>query len=250
MIRTVIIEDERLIANELRNMLQKISGEINVLAILPSVRESLEYFSGNEKVDLIFSDVRLSDGLSFEIFSQVKVPSPVIFITAYEQFIVNAFEHNGIDYLLKPVDERDLNKALLRYKTLEKHFTNHQHILNVFKESKKKSRMVVKKGVEYITLKVEDVALIYTENKVVYVIDKNGKKYVGDKNLTELELELDNNLFFRANRQYIINIGVVKSYKAFEKVKLQVDLLMPELNHHIVISQEAAPDFRKWISEL
>jgi DNA-binding LytR/AlgR family response regulator len=249
MIQTIIIEDEKLIAAELKRLVSDVSPEINVQATLSSVAESVEYFSTNQNADLIFSDVQLPDGLSFDIFSRVKVMSPVIFITAYDQFIVNAFEHNGIDYLLKPVDERDLRKAFLRYKTLEKHFTGHQPVLDMVKP-RKKNRLMVKKGIENIALKLDEVALLYTENKIVYVIDQNGRKYLADKNLSELELELDSDLFFRANRQYIINIGIIKSYKTYEKVKLEVDLLMPNLNHHIVISQETAPDFRKWISEL
>ena len=103
---------------------------------------------------------------------------------------------------------------------------------------------------ENIPLPLQDIVIIYTENKLVYVIDKDGKKYIADKHLSELEYELDSTLFFRVNRQYIINIGFVKSYRTYEKVKLQIDLTMPELHHHIIISQEMAPCFRKWVNGL
>ncbi|KAK6020519.1 LytTr DNA-binding domain protein, partial [Ostertagia ostertagi] len=161
----------------------------------------------------------------------------------YDNFIVNAFEHNGIDYLLKPIDEKDLAKAIVRYKTLESHFNQHQTFVNSFLH-KPKERMIVRRGIENIALRVDDIVIAYTENKVVYVLDKDGKKYLSDKNLGELHQQLDNRVFFRANRQYVVNIAFVKSYKTYEKV----DLTMPLSNHHIVVSQEMAPGFRKWMN--
>ena len=249
MIKAIIIEDERMIADEFKRMLNQVSGEMAIIGTFSTVRDSVEYLSGNEAPDLIFSDVQLPDGLSFDIFNKVSIQSPVIFVTAYDQFIVNAFEHNGIDYLLKPVDERDLSKALNKYKTLEKHFTGYHSFVNTFRQ-KTRSRLIVKKGIENISLRTDDIVIIYTEDKLVFIIDREGRKYRVDKNLAELEEELDKTVFFRANRQYIVNISFIKSYKAYEKVKLQVDLAMPALNHHIVVSQEVAPFFRKWISEL
>jgi DNA-binding LytR/AlgR family response regulator len=248
MIKTVIIEDEKKIAEEFNTMLLKASTETEVLATFSTVRESVEYFSVNKAPDLIFSDVQLSDGLCFDIFNQVNIVSPIVFVTGYDKFMLNAFEHNGIDYLLKPVDEKDLGRTLAKYKTLENHFVDHSFI-RYFRQ-RTKTRLLVRKGIENIALPIRDIAIIYTENKLAYVIDKEGKKYITDKHLGELEQELDETIFFRVNRQYIINIEFVKSYKPYEKVKLQVDLVMPDLHHHIVISQEMAPCFRKWISEL
>ncbi|MGK2864929.1 MAG: LytR/AlgR family response regulator transcription factor [Chitinophagaceae bacterium] len=249
MIRTVIIEDEKLIAEEFRRMLLKSSTETEVLGSFSTVKESIDYLSAHAAPDLIFSDVQLPDGMSFDIFNQVPVKSPVVFVTGYDRFILNAFEHNGIDYLLKPVDEKDIEKALLKYKTLQNHFTGQSTFVHSFLK-KNKTRMLVRKGIENIVLKTCDIVLIYTENKLVYVIDKEGKKYIADKHLGELDQELDHDIFFRVNRQYIVNIGFVKSYKAYEKVKLQIDLSMCDLHHQIIVSQETAPCFRKWISEL
>jgi DNA-binding LytR/AlgR family response regulator len=249
MIKTILIEDERLIAEEFKRILYHTSGDTDLIGSFGTVRESIEWLSANEAPDLIFSDVQLPDGLSFDIFTKINVKSPVVFITGYDQFMMNAFEHNGIDYLLKPVDERDLEKALAKYKTFEKHFNSDHSFLNGFRQ-KTRSRLIVRKGIENIALKTDDVVLIYTEGKLVFAIDKEGKKYMLDKKLAELETELDSCNFFRANRQYIVNISFIKSYKTYERVKLQVDLLMPNLNHHIVVSQEMAPLFRKWINEL
>jgi len=249
MIKTVIIEDERLIAEEFTKMLMKVSGEMEIVGSFSTVKESVDYLSANDSPDIIFSDVQLPDGLSFDIFNRVHVKSPVVYVTAYDNFILNAFESNGIDYLLKPVDEKDIEKTLAKYRTLKDHFDNHRSFINNFYK-KQKTRLLVRKGIENIILKTSDIVIIYTENKLVYVIDKDGKKYIAEKNLSDLDEELDPGVFFRVNRQYIINIGFVKSYKAYDKVKLQIDLTMPELHHQIIVSQEMAPCFRKWINGL
>ncbi len=249
MLNAVIIEDERPALENLVSTLYSIAEDVHITARLESVRESIEYLSQKPAVDLIFSDVQLNDGLSFEIFNQGHIRTPVIFITGYDEFMMNAFEYNGIDYLLKPVDKEDLRKALIKYRMLEKHFTDHHSLVNLMQYvgDHKKKRILVKKGMENISLRLDDVALFYTENKLVYVLDRWGKKYLADKNLTELEEELDENTFFRANRQYIININFIRGFKAYEKVKLIVDLTVPELSHCVIVSQETAPQFREWM---
>ncbi len=252
MISIAIIEDEKFSQDKLLNTLKEISFETNVLAVLSSVKESIEYFRENPSVDIILSDVQLSDGLSFDIFRETGIDIPVIFTTGFDKFMLYAFESNGIDYLLKPIEKEELNKAILKYKMFENHFSNqHQSLKNLLEltNPKKKTRLIVKKGVENLSIRMEDIVMFYTESKIVYLIDKNEKKYIVDKTLNDLEESLDNSLFFRANRQYIINLNYVKCYKAYEKVKLQVDLNISEKNHSIIISQITAPYFRKWISE-
>jgi DNA-binding LytR/AlgR family response regulator len=249
MLNTIIIEDERPALEALVDTLTSISTEVNITARLSSVKEGIDYLSGPSEADLIISDVQLSDGLSFEIFNQTTVGTPVIFITGYDQFMMNAFDYNGIDYLLKPVDREELRKALAKYHMLEKHFNVHQSIkkLSNYIGEHKRKRIVVKKGIENILLRLDDTVLFYTENKIVYVVDRWGKKYLTDKKLSELETELDNTVFFRANRQYIININFIRGFKPYEKVKLCLDFTMAEINHVIIISQETAPQFREWM---
>ncbi len=247
MIRAVIIEDERLIATELSNMLATLSSPVEVMAILGSVKESIEFFSDGCHADLIFSDIQLPDGLSFAIFEKIKCDTPVVFVTAFDGFIINAFEHNGIDYLLKPIDHKDLVKVVDKYKNLEKHFEQRQKLKTFF--DKRKERLVVKKGFTNVLLKIEDIVLFYTESRVVYVLDKEGRRYMCDQNLSELESLLDDHTFFRANRQYIINIQYIRAYKTLERVKLAVDINCNESSHSIIVSQETAPYFRKWINE-
>ncbi|MCR6721090.1 MAG: response regulator [Chitinophagaceae bacterium] len=182
MLNAVIIEDERPAMENLVSTLSSLADDIQIEARLSTVRDSIEYLSQQPPVDLIFSDVQLSDGLSFEIFNHGQIKTPVIFITGYDEFMMNAFEYNGIDYLLKPVDKESLRKALIKYRMLEKHFTDH-HSLNKLMQyvgDHKRKRVLVRKGLENISLRLEDVILFYTENKLVYVIDRWGKKiYVG-----------------------------------------------------------------------
>lgn len=252
MLSIVIIEDELDAGEKLAAMFKELAPECKVVAILRSVQQSIEYFSNPFEVDLIFSDVQLTDGLSFEIFNNSSVNVPVIFVTGYDKFFVQAFEHNGIDYILKPVSEEELLKALTKFKMLKAHFTEHQKPLQSLftaMAGKRRTRLLVKRGLEHVLVKLEDVVIFYTENKVVYLIDRFERKFITDKTLNELEVELDNSLFFRANRQYIINLNYVKGYKPYDKVKLRVDLNVPELNHEIIVSQVTAPEFRKWIMD-
>jgi DNA-binding LytR/AlgR family response regulator len=155
--------------------------------------------------------------------------------------------------LLKPISNDDVYKAIIKYKNFQKHFNSRQQSFNnliQLMNVKKKARLIVKKGNENISIKIEDVVLFYTENRVVYIFDKEGKKYLSDKTMNDLEAELDDTIFFRANRQYIVNLNFIKSFKSYEKVKLQVQLNIPEVNHLIIISQRTAPDFRSWIMNL
>jgi len=247
----IVIEDEKAVAQNLISTLKEVAPDIHIRATLASVRESIDYLSQDSKADIIFCDVQLTDGLSFSIFNEVKIDVPIIFITGYDKFMMTAFEYNSIDYLLKPVCREDLKKALEKYKRLEQHFTQTSvlsNFLQTFNQQKKK-RLLVKKGLENISLLLDDVVLFFTENKIVYVIDKTGRKYLVDKNLSDLEADLDNKTFFRVNRQYIINLHFIRSFKAYERVKLQIELTVTDLNYFIVVSQETAPLFRKWISE-
>src|SRR6478735_5611003 len=252
MLNTIIIVDERPSRESLLQTLARIDADVNLLAAITSVQEGISYLGQPHNADIIFSDIQLPDGLAFEIFRNCVVEAPVIFVTAYDEFMMNAFEHNGIDYLLKPVDEKELDKSLRKYKMLQHHFEGKfndiSKLVNPFLQPKR-TRLVVKKGIESIALPYDDIVLFFTENKVVYVIDKAGKKYLCDKNLCDLEMELDKNRFFRANRQYIVNINYIRSFKPYEKVKLQIDLATSDINHAIIVSQETAPMFRKWVYE-
>ena len=248
----IIIEDEVPVSKALAQALAEVMPGIKILATLSSVKESIEYLSRKPEADIIFSDVQLTDGLSFSVFNEVNIGAPIVFITGYDKFMLNAFEYNSIDYLLKPVTREDLRKSLNKYKSLQQHFSYSNDLFNNFLNNFKqpvKKRLIVKKGLENISLLVEEVVLFFTENKIVYVIDRAGKKYLIDKNLGDLEAELDKKMFFRVNRQYLVNINFIRSFKTYERVKLQVELTVSDLNYFIVVSQETAPLFKKWIAE-
>lgn len=247
----IVIEDEKAVAQNLLATLKQVAPDIQVKAVLETVRESIDFLRLHSAADIIFCDVQLTDGLSFSIFNEVHIDAPIIFITGYDKFMLNAFEYNSIDYLLKPVCAEDLQKALEKYKRLEQHFTNTSVLSNFLQHfnQQKKTRLLVKKGLENISLLLDEIVLFFTENKIVYVIDKTGRKYLVDKNLADLEIELDNKTFFRVNRQFIVNINYIRSFKAYERVKLQIELTVTDLNYFIIVSQETAPYFRKWISE-
>lgn len=253
MINVIIIEDETRAMEVISRLILQTSSEVNIMAKLTSVQESLEFFRNTSSpADIIFSDVQLRDGLSFEIFKQAGVKTPVIFTTCYDQFMLLAFENNGIDYILKPIEKADIQKAIWKYKNLQNHFEQNAQQVSMAKmlsfiNGRSKSRILAKRGLDSILLRLEDIILFYTENKVVFLIDRFSKKYMLDKTLSELEEELDSEQFFRANRQYIINLNYVKGFKPFEKVKLLIDLNVPEISHSIIVSQETAHTFRKWI---
>lgn len=229
--------------------------QLNVLCKLSTVRESVDYLSEFPDADIIFCEVCLEDGLAFDIFNRIWVNIPIIFISSSLELRPKAFENNAIDFLLRPIKPDHLEKTLEKYYVFQQHFSkymNRHTIQNLSMEpfTSKKTKLVVKKGIENVVLKLEDIVMIYTENKVSYVIDNKGIKYISNKNLGELERELDNSLFFRISRQYILNINYIKSFKSFEKVKLKVDISIPVVKQPIIISQETARAFRKWVQEV
>jgi DNA-binding LytR/AlgR family response regulator len=249
MLNAVIIDEDGYTSNQFINTLFSVEEDVKLLARLSSVQESLIYFSRLHFGDIIFCEVELADGLAFEIFDKVSLSIPVIFVNATDQHMTRSFAYNAIDYLLKPVHEYDLQKALLKYHKLKEHFTHHPPITEVqYNYSKpKKTRLIARKGMENISLRLEDIVLFYTENKIVYIIDQNGKKYMADRPLAQIHEELDPGLFYRANRQYIINVNFIRGFKAHDKVKLLVELTPPDIHHNIIVSQEKAPEFRQWI---
>ncbi|MEO7531587.1 MAG: LytTR family DNA-binding domain-containing protein [Sediminibacterium sp.] len=252
MIKAIIIEDEKTALDNLVHHIGLTKEAISIIAELESVEDSVNWLSNNPAPDLIFMDIHLKDGISFSIFDRVKVSTPIIFITAFDNFMVKAFEQTSIEYLLKPIDEQELVKAITKYKNLKNHFlNNHENLIEFLaqKESSKKSRIVVKKGLEYQSILLDEVAYFFTEQKISFLITKEGRKYLVDKNLKELEEELDGHKFYRANRKFIININYIKSYKSYDKIKIMVELILP-VSEDIIVSQESAIDFRKWISAL
>ena len=247
--KVILIEDEKPAAEKLHKALMKASEDVEVVAVLNNVADAVLWLQQNSQPDLIFMDIELTDGTSFEIFEQVSITAPVIFITAYDEYWQEAFEYNSIDYLLKPVKPEKLEAALKKYHSLRQHFAANFKQLQQWQQQTPaayKKRFLVKRGAEYIAIKAEDIAYCYATHKLVCMVENTGHKYILDKSLADLEKELDPAQFFRLNRKYLANINAVKKMKAYGKGKLEIEL-HPAVDEEVIISNENVPAFKDWM---
>ena len=228
-------------ALELANPAIEVQGEAGTVQ---KVIEDLHQL----KPDLIFLDIQLSDGNSFRLFESVHITCPIIFVTAFDQYLIKALQHNSIDYLLKPLKQNQLERALQKYRQLQQHFNaNIQQLLaEIVPTENNLKRLVVKKGLNFFTLKTEEVAYFYSEHKVTFVVNFEGQKFIYDEPLSELEKKLSS--FFRLNRKYLSNIDAVKSFRTLEKGKLTVELT-PSVSEEVIVSQEKASIFKDWLKK-
>ena len=246
-----LIEDEVPALENLKMCLSGIEDNINIAGTASSVSQSLNWLRNNALPDLILMDIQLSDGLSFHILKDNQVNCPVIFTTAYDKYMIDAFEYNCIDYLLKPIDPVKLAGAIHKYKSLQHHFiNNYSSIIDYLQSSRKnKSRIIVKKGIEFLSLKLEDVVYFFTEHKLVFAVDKDNRKFLCETgSLADIEIMVDEKIFFRANRKFIVNANYITKFRSIDKSKISVELFLP-LNEEIIVSQENAAAFKKWMSE-
>jgi DNA-binding LytR/AlgR family response regulator len=242
----LIIEDELPARAKLESMLQALDKTIHIAGKLGSVKEALSWLNDHDEPDLALVDIQLSDDHSFEIFRKHPVQFPVIFTTAYDKYLLESFEFNSIDYLLKPITEEKLGRALDKVKRLQRHFQNNLQDL-VDPKPKIRDRIVARKGTEFIALATDDIAYFYTEHKVIFLKDFSGRQLMVDKNLGQLESDLNTTKFFRLNRKYIVNMKAVERFKS-DQGKIRV-FLTPETKDEVHVSKEAAPEFRKWIGD-
>ncbi|OMP76680.1 MULTISPECIES: LytTR family DNA-binding domain-containing protein [unclassified Chitinophaga] len=244
-LRVAIIEDEPATARNLRHMLQDIAPEIEVLTILPGVAESVAWLNDNmQQCELLFMDVRLSDGLSFDIFSQVNVTLPVIFVTAYDDYALQAFKANGIDYILKPFDESELKQSLQKYNRLRDN-SKMQQLVAQFK-SYKQSFLVHNRD-KLIPLSAGNIAWFYTANELVYAGTVDNKQYIIDFTMEQLQQQLDPAVFFRANRQFIVQRGAIQEVDFYFNGRLALKV-HPAPKEQILISKARVPEFKNWMN--
>jgi two-component system, LytTR family, response regulator LytT len=247
----LIIEDEPLAAERVEMLLKKHDPDFQILAVLDSVEETLKWFAENPAPDLMMVDIHLSDGQSFEIFRQIQVKSPVIFTTAYDQYAIQAFKVNSVDYLLKPVSMAELTVALEKLR----HFTalpavDFQELAASIRNMTRsyKTRFLVKFG-DHIQFKtLEEIAYFYADDKIVYLVSAENRRYIVDYRLEELEELLDPNIFYRLNRKFIIKLDAVKNIKTALNSRLQV-FLKPHIDTDIYVSREKAQDFKAWLDK-
>lgn len=250
----VIIEDESLIAKELVYKIEEAATDVKIKEVLPSVKTAYRWFMENAEPDLIFADIQLSDGTSFEIFERYNFSCPIIFTTAYDEYALRAFKVNGIDYLLKPVDEDDLKKAIDKARSIVQSKAAYpkdvHELLRMMANPAQstvsyKEKFVVKVRNNWLPILTKDIACFYREN-LNYLLTFTGEKFILDfTTLDEIEELLDPKLYYRANRQSIIHIDSIQSIKPQENQKLVVTLKAP-LKVEQDISREKAPGFKKW----
>lgn len=249
----LIIEDEVNASKRLIRLIEELSENYVISETLESVSKSIEWLEKNKSPDLIFMDIQLSDGISFEIFEKVKLNSPVIFTTAYDQYAIEAFRKNAIDYLLKPIKIDELKNAVEKFEEkkilLEKSQMN--HILNTLYKSENKSQIVrfkIQIGAQLKIVQIEQVAYFNIRNKMVYLTTNQNERYPVDFKLEELEDVLDPKTFFRINRQYIVSIYSIRKMLSYSKSRVKL-ILEPETekDEEVVTSVERSAQFKRWL---
>lgn len=244
--KVVIVEDERLASKRLEQMLKLVEPGIEILQILESVDESVNWFSQNPKPDLIFMDIQLDDGISFEIFDTVKLDAPVIFTTAYNEYAIRAFKVNSVDYLMKPIEQEALETAIRKFKKLFKGNPDFEEkIAKVFGQisPKYKSRFFVKVGVRFISIPVDNICCFFVEERNTFLKTNQDKTYDLDHSLEQLQNMVDPGQFFRINRNYLVNISCINEIFSYSTNRLKLKLGITEL----IVSREKVADFKKWM---
>lgn len=250
MIRVVIVEDETAAVVNLRSMLTAIVPNVEVVAVLESVEEAVEYFSRDVVADVVFMDIHLADGDSFRIFHSVDINVPIIFTTAYDEYALEAFKVNSIDYLLKPFKEEELRRAIDKLRRLTNVERNEQRekrnrmaaeVLNSEMQT-----LLVRYKDKIIPVSVEDVAFFYTSSERVTLTTLTGDSYIVDKTLEALGQQLSPQMFFRANRQFIISRKAVKDIVVWFGSRLSPNLVV-DIPERIIISKARVPEFKQWL---
>jgi len=247
----IIIEDEKPSARRLYRMLQSL--DLKVEAMLHSVEESLAWFQVNEHPDLIFLDIQLSDGLSFEIFENIEVKSAIIFTTAFDEYALQAFKLNSIDYLLKPIDSEELEKAVIKYreripesKSVSIDFEDIKKLLINPLEREYKKRFTVKVGQHLKMFTIDTIECFYSEHKGTYIHTTDNRDYLIDLTLDELEKELEPQTFFRVSRKFYVNINAIKDMISYTNSRLQIKLNSYN-DQDVIVSRERVRDFKDWL---
>lgn len=249
----VIVEDELAASDNLTYLLQHIDSSITVVKVLDSVKASIAYFSKDQTAELVFMDIHLADGISFEIFEKIPITIPVIFTTAYNQYTLKAFKVNSIDYLLKPLDQDELSDALQQFKEQkqDKGIADDQikGLLDLVKEKERtyKTTFLINHRDQFIPLKTADIAYFLIDTGIVKATTFDNKSYTIDGKLEDLEEELDPNNFYRVNRQCILRRDALSKIKQYFNGKLIIEVT-PVSQEQIVVSKAKAPDFKTWVA--
>lgn len=253
MIQALIIEDELPAANRLARMLKALEEEVTVIKHIDSVEAAVDFLGSAVPVDLIFMDIQLADGISFDIFEQTKVTAPVIFTTAFDQYTLKAFKVNSIDYLLKPIEATELQQAVTKYSRLyhkkENDFSQKiQQLLLQVNSVRYKERLLIKRGQQLSYLKTEAASCCYADGKLCYAVDFNGNRYLLENNLSQLEEQLSPQKFFRINRHLVVNIDAVSKVHTWLGGRLKLELTTA-VSIDTVVSRERVNGFKEWLGQ-
>ena len=240
----IVLEDEMIAAQRLVRMIKEINPELENVGIFESVEELAGHLLSNGQPDILFLDIQVADGNSFELFNIVDVRSRVIFTTAYSEYAVNAFRHNAIDYLMKPINTDELAKALNKLSWFDP--VKNKELTEQFTEYK--NRFLIKFGSKLTVVNTQEIAYIYSENKIGYFVQKNGLRVASDYKLQDLEIQLDPKAFFRVNRQFIVHIDSISQMNTYSKARINLRLI-PEFKEDIIISTEKTPEFKEWLRQ-
>ena len=252
--KVLIIEDEKPAIEKLEKMLNKYDPEIEIVGVCTSIDQTVKWLNdSNNRADLFFMDIRLTDGLSFEIFEKTEIKTPVIFITAYNDYAIRAFKVNSIDYLLKPLNYEDLYRSMEKIKLLRENLPANKERMQYNELSKVllqmnksyKTRFMVKIGDHIRSVKAANIDLFYAEGRIVYILTNKQNKYIIDFKLEELEQSLDPNLFFRTNRSSIVNINAISDVVVYSNSRLKIELNM-EFEKEIIVSREKVAQLKIW----
>ena len=251
--KLIIIEDELPALRRLSKMLLELMPETEILGSADTIDGAVALFQQHKDAQLALMDIELADGQSFEIFNRIAVHIPIIFTTAYDEFALKAFKVNSIDYLLKPIDPDELKQALEKFKKLQtpSNTVNLQELLVSFNqktEANFKQRFLVKMGQKYLSINISEVAFFNANEKVVYLVTKDQKKYIIDYTLDELEGMVEPKAFFRLNRQYLSKIDAIVNISSYFNGKLKIQL-NPNVVDEVLVSRERASEFKQWLNQ-
>ncbi len=247
----LIIEDEEQAYTRMQKIIKEVLPDARIVAVIVSVNSAIKWFHGHAMPDLVFMDINLADGVSFEIFKEVTITAPIVFTTAYEEYAIQAFKVNSVAYLLKPVDKEAVADALEKLNQLQAarpEITDYTALLKTLQQSTRvyRERFVAKLGDNLRSIAVEDIAYFFTENKTTFLCTKEARKYPIDFNLDEVESMINPKKYFRINRQFIIGIAAIEEMKSYTRSRVIIKV-KPPTNFDTIVSVERASDFRVWL---
>lgn len=245
--KVLIIEDEEPASLKLARLLKEIRPDIEIAGILKSVEQSINWLQENPEPDLIFMDIQLEDGICFEIFENIKIQIPVIFTTAFDEYSLRAFKVNSIDYLLKPVNIEELQRAIDKFDRLH-YRSNHTKIESILNQlqPKTKERFLLKIGEHYRSVHTRDISCFYIKERCNF-LHVDGRNYPVDFSLDKIELLIDPKLFFRISRNFIINLNFIQDIIAYSSSRLKIIIKNQSVDEDLIVSRERVKEFKDWM---